>query len=123
MLVLQGTTPEEVKNSVLELLEQEAARHERSSKSARLKGEAAQDRARANALRNVWHMLKHSTLADLNADKTRREAQGNPPAFTPIAQDVHLRSAQTAVRAMSDNFVPKVIPGNPATDKSTDDTK
>jgi hypothetical protein len=95
MFVLQGTTPEEVKNSVLELLEQEAARHERSSKSARLKGEAAQDRARANALRNVWHMLKHSTLADLNAMKEHAT-----PAFTP-----------------------KVVPGNPVEKKSTDDTK
>lgn len=95
MLILQGTTPEEVKTSVLELLEQEAARHDRSAKTARLKGEAAQDRARANALRSVWHLIKHCTLADLNADKARREA----------------------------TLVPKLIPGNPATQKSTDDAK
>lgn len=106
MIVLQGTTPEEVKNSVLELLEQEAARHVRSAKTARLKGEATQARARANALRNVWHLIKDCTLADLNAEALIR------------------REIDLAIEARRESaLVSKLIPGNPATQKSTDDTK
>lgn len=70
MLVLQGTTPDETKASILEFLEHEAERHTRSAPHNRLKVEQACDRARANALRAAITMLSGCVLADLKAIKT-----------------------------------------------------
>ena len=65
MIVLQGTTPQEVKDSILELLKMEAERHCQSAKNSRLQKDKACDMARANALRSVASLLRDCLLTDL----------------------------------------------------------
>jgi hypothetical protein len=69
MLVLQGTTPEETRNSIVDFLEQEAARYERGSRTMRLKLDRACETARANALLLAAHALKDAHLDDLKATR------------------------------------------------------
>lgn len=73
MLVLQGTTPEEVRQSVIELCQSEAERYKRDGKNARLKRDKVADDARVSAMHVLIDLLTHCNLADLKADQARRD--------------------------------------------------
>lgn len=65
MLVIQGTTPQETKDSIVELIKQEAKRYARESVHQKLKRDAALYKARSLALLNIADYIDYAVLSDL----------------------------------------------------------
>lgn len=81
MLVLQGTTPEETRTSIVEFLEGEAERYAKDAKRQRLKGERSRDMARCNVLTGAAIMIKECALADLHPRPALH------PQYQPVTEE------------------------------------
>ena len=72
MLVLQGTTVEETRQSIVEYIAFEAHAYAQSAKSAQLTRDKIADTAPCNALRHLASILTDCQFADLRkADKLK----------------------------------------------------
>jgi hypothetical protein len=82
-----ATTPRSAMVAVLEFLDAEAARHERSAKSSKLQRDKGENMARCNAIKNAANILRDCNVMR-TPDKPPTEHEALTFAFNAIGRDI-----------------------------------